>query len=311
MLGQFAPFQAAFQEHAAGAPSMILRVAVLLGAAAALLFGALAVAIRVALTPDLDPDAASLVTTAAAGAVCVVIAAVLGQWSSVPWRDTWPFLAAGTVAPGITQVLFTRAVGLIGPSRTAILVGTSPVLSAAIALLLLDEPLRPALVAGTLLVVGGGTMLAWERGGPRGLLTLGALLATVGAVLFSFRDNFVRWAERGSDVPGVVAAACSLAAATVVVALIVLAGGDGPRRTRAAAVPFLLSGLLYGPAYASLLTAFDHGRVTVVTPLYATESLWAVVISAVVLRRAEAIGVRLAAAAVLVVAGGALIGGFR
>ena len=50
---------------------------------------------------------------------------------------------------------------------------------------------------------------------------------------------------------------------------------------------------------------------TVVTPLYATESLWAVVISAVVLRGTERVGLRLAAASLLVVAGGALIGGFR
>ena len=286
-------------------------MAVLLGAAAALSFGALAVAIRVALTPELDPDAASLVTTTVACAVCVAIAGLLGQWSDVPWRDTWPFLVAGTVAPGITQVLFTRAVGLIGPSRTAILVGASPVLSAAIAIAFLGEPVRVALIAGTLLVVGGGTMLAWERGGPRGLLTLGALFATAGAVLFSVRDNFVRWAERGNEVPGVVAAACSLATATVVVGVIVLVRGAGLRRAQRAAAPFLLSGLIYGFAYACLLTAFDHGRVTIVAPLYATESLWAVLISAVVLRRAEAVGLRLAAAAVLVVTGGALIGGFR
>ncbi len=290
---------------------MIPRVAVLLGAAAALSFGAMAVAIRVALAPGIDPDAASLVTTAVACVVCAVIAASLGQWSSVPWRDTWPFIAAGTVAPGITQVMFTRAVGLIGPSRTTILVGASPVLSAAIAIALLDEPVRAALVAGTLLVFGGGTMLAWERGGPRGLLTLGVLLATTAAGLFSVRDNFVRWAERGSAVPGVVAATCSLVTATVVIAALVLVRGGGLRRTRAAAAPFLLSGLIYGTAYACLLTAFDHGRVTIVAPLYGTESLWAVLISAVVLRRAEAVGVRLAAASVLVVAGGALIGGFR
>ena len=154
-------------------------------------------------------------------------------------------------------------------------------------------------------------MLAWERGGPRGLLTLGALLATTAAVLFSVRDNFVRWAERGNAVPGVVAATCSLATASLVIASLVLARGVGPSRARAAAAPFLLSGLIYGLAYTCLLTAFDHGRVTIVAPLYGTESLWAVLISAMVLRRAEAVGVRLAAAAVLVVAGGALIGGFR
>jgi drug/metabolite transporter (DMT)-like permease len=274
-------------------------------------FGALAVAIRVALRRGLDPDAASLVTTVVAFVVCVLIAAAFGQWSHVPWRDTWPFLLTGTVAPGITQVLFTRAVGLIGPSRTTIVVGSAPALSVVIAIGFLDEPVHAALVIGTLLVVGGGTMLAWERGGPRGLLTLGVILAGAGAVLFAVRDNFVRWAERGNDVPGVVAAACSLATASVVIAGIVLVRGDGLRRTRDAAVPFLLSGLLYGLAYAFLLTGFDRGRVSVVAPLYGTESLWAVVISAVVLRRAEAVGLRLVAASVLVVAGGALIGGFR
>jgi drug/metabolite transporter (DMT)-like permease len=286
-------------------------VAVLLGAAAALSFGALAVSIRVALAPGLDPEAASLVTTGVALLVCLLIALAAGQWTAVPWRDTWPFLVAGTVAPGITQVLFTRAVGLIGPSRTTILVGTSPVLSAAIAIALLGEPVRAALVAGTLFVVGGGTVLAWERGGPRALLTMGAGLAVAAAILFSIRDNFVRWAERGNAVPGVVAAACSLAAASLVIGAFVLVRGGIPSRLRAAAAPFLLSGLIYGLAYACLLTAFDHGRVTVVAPLYGTESLWAVVISMLVLRRAEAVGFRLAAAALLVVAGGALIGGFR
>jgi drug/metabolite transporter (DMT)-like permease len=274
-------------------------------------FGALAVAIRIALRGGVDPEAASLVTTGVACVLCVAIAAAFGQWSHVPWRDTWPFLTTGTVAPGVTQVLFTRAVGLIGPSRTTIVVGAAPALSAAIAIAFLGEPARTALVIGTLLVVGGGTMLAWERGGPRGLLTVGVLLAGAGAVLFAVRDNFVRWAERGNDVPGVVAAACSLATASVVIAAIVFARGDAVMRTQKAAAPFLLSGLIYGLAYAFLLTAFDHGRVTVVAPLYGTESLWAVVFSTAVLRRTEAVGVRLAAASLLVVAGGALISGFR
>lgn len=290
---------------------MISPVAVLLAAAAAISFGALAVAIRVALVPGLDPDAATLVTTTVACVVCAATAALLGQWDDVPWGDVWPFVLAGTFAPGITQILFTRSIGLIGPSRTTILVGTSPVLSVAIAIAFLGEPVQAALVFGTLLVVSGGTMLTWERGGLRGMLTLGVVFAVAAAVLFGIRDNVVRWAERGSDVPAVVAAACSLATAIVVIAGIVLARGNAVARTRPVARPFLLAGLIYGVAYVCLLTAFDHGRVTVVAPLYGTESLWAVVFSSIVLRRAEAVGVRLVAAAVLVVAGGALISGFR
>ena len=286
-------------------------MAVLLAAAAALLFGVLAVAIRVALRAAPDPDAGSLVTTLVATLVCVVIAAALGDWSHVPWHETWPFFVAGIVTPGISQLLFTRAVELIGPSRTTILVGISPVLSAVIAIALLSEPLRAALVFGTVLVVAGTVMLAWEGGGLRGLVSLGTGLGVIAAVLFSARDNFIRWAERGDTVPGVVAATCSLAAATVTILVVVAFQGDVVPRFRRAAHPFLIGGLAYGGAYACLLAAFDYGRVTVVTPLYATESLWAVVISAIVLRRTERVGLRLAAASLLVVAGSALIGGLR
>jgi drug/metabolite transporter (DMT)-like permease len=286
-------------------------VAVAFGGAAALLFGALAVSIRLALRGDADPDAGTLVTTAGACLVCVAIAAMFGEWSRVPWQDTWPFLVAGTVAPGISQVLFTRAVGLIGASRTSVVVGISPVLSALLAIALLGEPFRIALAIGTLFVVAGGTLLAWERGGPMAIVSFGGMLSAISAVLFSARDNFVRWAERGSEVPGVVAAACSLASATLVIAVLVAWRGELWPRTARAARPFAISAVIYGTAYAFLLTAFDRGRVTVVAPLYATESLWAVVVSAIVMRRAENIGVRVGVAALLVVAGGALIGGFR
>jgi drug/metabolite transporter (DMT)-like permease len=286
-------------------------VAVLFAAGAAVLFGALAVTIRIALRTDADPDAGALVTTAVACAACIAIAAALGQWSHVAWSDTWPFLAAGIVAPGLSQLLFTHAVARIGASRTTILVGLSPVLSAALAIALLGEPFRVSLVVGTVLVVCGGMLLAWERGRLADFLTLGVALGAAAAALLSVRDNFVRWAERGSAVPGVVAAACSLASATLVLALFVVVGSDGLPRARAAARPFFGSGVIFGLAYALLLTAFDRGRVTVVAPLYATESLWAVVFAALILREAERIGPRVLAAALLVVAGGALIGGFR
>jgi len=278
---------------------------------AALSFGALAVTIRLALRPPLDPEAASLVTTFLAGVCCAVLAVAAGDLSGVDWRDTWPFFVTGLFAPGISQILFTRAVGVIGPSRTAVFVGVSPVLSAAIAVTLLDEPVHIALVFGTLLVVAGGTLLVRERGGRAGLLSLGITMALGAALLFGIRDNLVRWAARGSDVPGFVAATASLASATVVIALVVLMRPNAVARVRQAFRPFVLSGLVYGVSYACLYSAFDRGRVTIVAPLVATESLFAVLISMVVLRKSERIGVRLLVAAALVVGGGALISSFR
>jgi drug/metabolite transporter (DMT)-like permease len=49
----------------------------------------------------------------------------------------------------------------------------------------------------------------------------------------------------------------------------------------------------------------------VVSPIVATESLWGVTLSWLVLRKSEQVGVRLFAGAALVVAGGVLIGVYR
>ena len=284
---------------------------VLLALGAAVSFGALAVTIRLALHPPVDAEAASLVTTFLAGVCCVLLALVTRDFAGLDWSATWPFFVTGLFAPGISQIFFTRAVGLIGPSRTAVFVGVSPVLSAAIAVLVLDEPVHVALVVGTLLIVAGGTLLVRERGRAGTFLSGGIALALGAALLFAVRDNLVRWAARGSDVPGFVAASASLASASVVIALVVLSRPNGVARVRQAFRPFVRSGLVYGVSYACLYSAFDRGRVTIVAPLVATESLWAVLISMIVLRRSERIGVRLLAAAALVVGGGALISGFR
>lgn len=290
-----------------GRPDLV----VLLAAGAALSFGALAVTIRLALKPPIDAEAASLVTTFLAGVFCTVLAVATDDFAELDWADTWPFFLTGLFAPGISQILFTRGVGVIGPSRTAVLVGVSPVLSAAIAVVVLDEPLHIALVIGTLLVVAGGTLLVRERGRPGAQLSIGIALGLSAALLFAIRDNLVRWGARGSDVPGFVAASASLVSATVVIAMVVLARPDATARVARAFRPFLLSGAVYGVSYACLYSAFDRGRVTVVAPLVATESLWAVLISMVVLRKSERIGARLLVAAALVVSGGALISAFR
>jgi uncharacterized membrane protein len=76
-------------------------------------------------------------------------------------------------------------------------------------------------------------------------------------------------------------------------------------------VRFVPAGLCYGVSYVCLFEAFYRGRVSVVSPLVATESLWGVTLSALLLRRSELVGRRLALGAVLVVAGGILIGASR
>jgi uncharacterized membrane protein len=75
--------------------------------------------------------------------------------------------------------------------------------------------------------------------------------------------------------------------------------------------PFLGVGVLFGLSYVSLFEAYYRGRVTVVAPLVAIESLVGVALSALLLRRSELVGRQLLFGAALIVAGGALIGATR
>jgi uncharacterized membrane protein len=82
----------------------------------------------------------------------------------------------------------------------------------------------------------------------------------------------------------------------------------GAPPSRRAARAFLPAGLCYGLSYVFLFEAFFRGRVSVVSPIVATESLWGVTLSWLVLRGSEHVGRRLVLGAALVVTGGVLIG---
>jgi drug/metabolite transporter (DMT)-like permease len=280
-------------------------LAIALASLASLFFGVLAVTMRMCFRSGAAFGLVALITTGGAAVVAFVVALAAHGTEQVTLHSVWPFVVAGVVAPGISQLLFVRAIELIGASRTAVLVGIAPLLSAGFAIALLGEPVRAGLVVGTLAIVGGGLLLAWERAATR-LPAVGFVVGGIAAVAIAARDNFVRWAAKENALPGTSAAVLSLAAATVF--LLLLFGRSSRHGLWEQRRAVVASALLLGAAYACLLEALDRGRVTVVAPLYATESLWAVLFAALLLRTSEAVGRRLVAAAVLMVLGGALIG---
>ena len=85
----------------------------------------------------------------------------------------------------------------------------------------------------------------------------------------------------------------------------------GADASRIAWRPFAVAGVFFGLSYVCLFAAYYRARVTVVSPLVATESLWGVTLSVLLFKRTEVVGARLAGAAILIVAGGALISVFR
>jgi drug/metabolite transporter (DMT)-like permease len=284
--------------------------AVGLACLSAFLFGAMSVGLRLGLSRHPDAATATLATVFGALAVALVAAAAEEPARGLHLAAAWAFALAGLLQPGAGQLLVTLAVREAGASRASVVFGAAPLVSVTIAVVLLGEPLRAPLLAGAFLIVAGGVELARERDRPQHVRRIGLVYAMLVTILFSARDNLLRWLSQGTSAPPAVAAAASLLAGALLLAFVL-----GPRvrvrpRPRDAA-PFLLVGVLFGLSYVSLFEAYYRGRVTVVSPLVATESLWGVVLSLVLLRRTELVGRRLALGAVLVVAGGALIGAFR
>ena len=269
---------------------------VVLALASAALFGVMTVALRVGLRGG-EARAATLATLLAALAVSVVAFAVAGA----DVHGAWPFLLAGVLAPGGSQILFTLSIREAGASRTSVVVGTAPLVAVAIALVALDEPVRAPLVTGAFLIVGGGVVLASERDRPEHLRALGLLYALGATVLFAVRDNVVR-ALHGEAAPETAALATLVAGTLVALAWARRVPTGGELRRLAPA------GACFGLSYVCLFEAYARGRVSVVSPLVATESLWGVALAALVFRHTEGVGRKLTAGALLVVAGGALIG---
>jgi drug/metabolite transporter (DMT)-like permease len=289
-------------------------VAVLLGLVAATCFGAMTVAVRAGLQRVPDSPAGSFVTAAVGFVVAVLVdLAVSAGPDDLTSSELWPFLIAGLMAPGVAGLLFILAVELAGAARTAVLITAAPLLAAVPAFVLLGEPFHLALAGGAVLIVVGAIVLGGERLEQTGFRRVGLAVALASAALIATRDNFARWATRHHHVAGLAAGTAALAAAAALLLLFLVAtrGRETAPSIRRAFGPFLLGGILLGAAYAALLEALTRGRVTVVTPLYATESFWTVLLATVFLGRSERIGARLLVAAGLMVAGAALIGGFR
>ena len=282
--------------------------AIALALFAAALFGAMSVTLRFALRGGISPDLGALLTIAPATAVVLVYAVADGLHDVAA---AWPFALAGLAAPGASQILFTLAIRDAGPSRTSVLVGTAPLFSVAIALTALGEPVVPALIVGAVLIVLGCLLLVGEQVRPESFRLLGYAFALGATVLFASRDNLVRHLAVDTDVPASLAAAATLCAGTLVVAIFAAAKRPSNRLLLGDVGRFALAGLLLGLSYAAQFEAYYRGRVTVVSPFVATESLFGVLFSALLIRRAELIGKSLVAGALLIVAGGALIGAFR
>jgi len=273
---------------------------------AGMFLGALNIAMRRGLEHVKDVNAGAAVIAATAFALIGAAAVVSG--SDFEAADLWPFVVLGAFVPGVSQLLALHAVEGAGASRAGVLFGMAPLFSALIAIGAFHESLRWPLVAGTLLVVAGGIVLACEGDRPAHVRAYGAVLAVVVAAGFGLRDNVARAVGGEVSASPLAQAAAIMLGAAIVLAVNLLRQNSVRPRLQAALVPFGVAGLVTALAQATLLEALSRGQVTVVAPLVGTGVLWTVVFAAIFLRGSELVERRVLVVALLVVAGSTLVG---
>jgi drug/metabolite transporter (DMT)-like permease len=284
-------------------------IAVGLACLSAALFGGMSVALAIALRRSTDTGLGTVATVGVAFVVAAVWAAAEVPARGVHANAAWPFALAGLLSPGAAQLLVTLGIREAGASRVSMVFGTAPLVSVSIALVILGEPLSVPLLVGAVLVVAGAVELARERDRPAHLRRIGLVYSFVGVILFATRDNLVRWLSGSTAAPPAVAASAALLGGGLLAAAVVRPALG--RASLQAALPFVPAGLCFGSSYVALFEAYYRDRVTVVSPLIATESLWGVALSILLIRRTELVGRRLVLGALLIVGGGAIIGATR
>ena len=201
-----------------------------------------------------------------AAIVSLILALLSG--SSVPDSEVlWKFAIVGIIAPGSSQGLFVSSIGSIGPARTSILIGTSPVFSVLLAVIFLDESWKTTIMIGTLLTVVGSALISWEKGIQ--FRQIGIIFAVATSLTFGIRDVVARHFNLGTDVSSWWSGTVVLIAASITLWIFVFIkfGPIWKTQTRKALPEFIPSGIMIGIALPLLLEALDKGAVNIVAPL--------------------------------------------
>lgn len=275
---------------------------------------------------------------ALASALCSACATILirrGLRRYGPYTGFWINLAVGTVGvwaavlatggvgrPSLAGIAFFALAGLIGTvggrllrfvsieavgaSISAALINLSPLVASLLAILILGERVTPAVLAGTVVIVGGTTLLS--AGGRRGGLRPAQLvLPGLSALCFGVVALLRKVGLSGMEpLPGV---AVNVTAALVAYTAFLLATGQrGVMACRGRSLAyFVVAGVAENLTVLLVVVALNVGTVSVVMPLASVSPIFVLVLSFFFLRNIEILDRRIVGGTLLIVIGVYLI----
>ena len=225
--------------------------------------------------------------------------------------------AMGILAYCVARVLHNWALRMVGATRAVPMISLQPLMAFAIGFLILGERPNLLVTIGTPIVVGGILLVVMPRpstsSGSTGAVEvrkLGYLLAIGGSMAFVTRDAISRHVLGSLALapPFVVSGFALVIGGAILFAFIHRSVINSVRNLPMKYVGICcLAGLLQGLAVASLFHALSRAPVTIVTPIYASQPIIALVLASVFLRQLESVDWLLALGTVLSVGGVILV----
>ena len=235
---------------------------------------------------------------------------ILAPFSSISSWAVLGFIGAGASGPFLGRLLLFHGMARVGVSVATPLYNIQVLFAAIGGVIFFNETLTPFVGLGTAVLLIGVAMLSLDASGgnkdtPRRLIDLAFPLAS--GFFFAISFIFRKWAL--DITPEVYLGLAMMASTSFFTAFVV-----GPIQGKPLSFPrghplvmFAIAGLLTNVAQLFSLNAILRGDLVVVIPLQNTQPLFALVFSALLLRRLERVTAMIVAGAMLVVAGAVLV----
>ena len=224
------------------------------------------------------------------------------------WTAVGLFVASGIFASTLGRLLNFTSIERLGVPLSAAIIGSNPLFSTLFAAMFLGEQVAANTLLGTVLVVAG---IAVARSGGHAVKGLRGrdLVLPIAAATFYGAASVTRKAALNILPDSVFGAVIGALSSLVVYSIYLIV----TRRTRDLQINwvgsrfFVVNGVVLTLAWLSMFTALTTGKVSVVTALGGTSPLFAVLLSAILLKDSEELNLRIAVGCLAIVAGAAVI----
>ena len=220
------------------------------------------------------------------------------------------FVLVGFFQPGLTRLLTYKGIDALGVAITDPIRATTPLFSAAMAILFLGEKITLPIIAATFMIIAGIALLSWRQGSMKLAGSAVFLWYPIIASALAGATQVVRKFGLAA-VPHPFLAAAVTATSSFVVSVLTMWYVEKTQETwkmnRQCFWWFLAAGVTVSFSMACIYYALDRGQVSVVIPISSTGPLFSLILTAIFLRDVERVTLRIVASAAMIVSGVLLI----